>query len=78
MSLTDNSDWFAVSAFLAFVFCAIACVETAKTNNRSSVFFITGFLLIVIEYDLDANRCVIHNLLSGYKKGVKINPHLKI
>ena len=78
MSLIDNADWFAVSAFLAFVFCAIACVEAAQTNNRSSVFFITGFLLIVIEYALDANGFVIHNLLSGYKKGVKINPHLKI
>ena len=77
MSLIDNADWFAVSAFLAFVFWAIVCVETAQTSKKSNVFFIISLLLIVIEYDLDANCSVIHNLLSGYKKGVKINPHLK-
>ena len=47
MSLTDNADWFAV---LAFVFCAIACVETVQTNKKRSVFFIICLLLIVIEY----------------------------
>ena len=44
MSLTD-SDCVGVSAFLAFVFCAITCVETTHTNSNSIVFFMIIFFV---------------------------------
>jgi len=49
MSLIDNEDCVVgVSAFSAFVFCAIICVETAHTNSNIIVFFILRCLVYCV------------------------------